>query len=97
MSPLHGSVHYAGYWGPPTSTLDWCERNYEVYIYFVNISVYYRAYSRIAGSAAAWPLAGSARKQLLPSRCLLIRGNLDTSDKLFEAMFIGKYFNRSKR
>ena len=34
MSPLHGSVHYAGYWGPPTSTLDWCERNYEVYLDF---------------------------------------------------------------
>ena len=41
-------------------------------------TVYYRAYSRIAGAAAAWPLAGSARKQLLPSGCLLIRGNLDT-------------------
>ena len=22
-----------GYWGPPTSTLDWCETNYEVSTY----------------------------------------------------------------
>ena len=22
-----------GYWGPPTSTLDWCETNYEVSFY----------------------------------------------------------------
>ena len=24
------AVEIIGYWGPPTSTLDWCENNYEV-------------------------------------------------------------------
>ena len=27
MAPV---VENIGYWGPPTSTLDWCESNYEV-------------------------------------------------------------------
>ena len=52
-------------------------------------TVYYRAYSRIAGAAAAWPLAGSARKQLLPSGCLLIRGNLDTKGQIISKGLFG--------
>ena len=34
MAPLNSSVIETGYWGPPTSTLDWCETNYEV-SYFI--------------------------------------------------------------
>ena len=33
MSPLPRSEENMGYWGKPTSTLDWCERNYEVTYY----------------------------------------------------------------
>ena len=52
-------------------------------------TVYYRAYSRIAGAAAALPLAGSARKQLLPSGRLLIRGNLDTKGQIISKGLFG--------
>ena len=30
MAPFNGTEQMDGYWGPPTSTLDWCEANYEV-------------------------------------------------------------------
>ena len=32
MSPINpqGEIGTIGFWGKPTSTLDWCERNYEV-------------------------------------------------------------------
>jgi len=30
---LNGSTAPIGYWGPPTSTLDWCEKNYEATYY----------------------------------------------------------------
>ena len=33
-----------GYWGPTTSTLDWCESNYEV-IYQKNIIKTYKVHS----------------------------------------------------
>ena len=34
MAPLNSSIIENGYWGAPTSTLDWCETNYEV-SYFI--------------------------------------------------------------
>ena len=30
MSPLNFDPKNDGYWGDTTSTLDWCEQNYEV-------------------------------------------------------------------
>ena len=34
MAPFSIAEEIVGYWGPPTSTLDWCEANYEV-SYFI--------------------------------------------------------------
>lgn len=33
MAPLEN----VGYWGEPTSTIDWCERNYEVSFYIAEM------------------------------------------------------------
>ncbi len=30
MPPIAASASSAGIWGPPTSTVDWCEENYQV-------------------------------------------------------------------
>ena len=34
MAPHIGPEEIVGYWGKPTSTIDWCERNYVV-IYYI--------------------------------------------------------------
>ncbi len=36
MAPKQQPVpELLGYWGAPTATIDWCERNYEVSLFFV--------------------------------------------------------------
>jgi hypothetical protein len=44
MAPLLEADLANGYWGPATSTLDWCEKNYEVNVNLninVNVNVIY--------------------------------------------------------
>lgn len=37
------AVDREGYWGPPTSTLDWCEENYAVSYYIAEFCEWNRA------------------------------------------------------
>lgn len=30
-------LNHTGYWGKPTATIDWCEKNYEVNYYIAEI------------------------------------------------------------
>lgn len=66
LPPLH---QVDGWWGPPTSTIDWCEDNYEISYY---VAEFWNTISNLAMIVPACYGIWSVRKEALETRFYII-------------------------
>ena len=69
-------INFDGYWGKPTSTIDWCEANYEVSFYIAEFCKYWQCRGEVISVRFHFVLLDRRRRHCA---CVL---KTDTSQRL---------------